>query len=134
MNVNAISNLNTSALRYNSLQNKASNPFMMQNGVDTVEFSTKTIKTEPKTKYQIASEKIQEGFAKAGESFKSHVTKGIDVAAQEADKLQQPSEGLTTSHVVANTAVIGQALVGTGSAIIEVAKGVFEAFRALVQK
>lgn len=134
MNVNAISSANIYAVqKVNPVQAKATNPFMMQNGVDTLELSTKKPVAAPKTKYQEAGEKLTEGFANAGKTFEAHVAKGFDKAEEDAKKIKNPADAMATSHVAANTAFIGQAVVGAGAAIVEVAKGVFEAFKALAQ-
>ena len=135
MNVNAISRANVYAAveRIQPVQNKATNPFLMQNATDTIELSTKKTPAAPKTKLEVAGEKFQEGLSNAGKTFEAHVNKGFAKAEEDAKKIQHPADAMATSHVAANTAFIGQAVVGTGAAIVEIAKGVFEAFKALAQ-
>ena len=132
MNVNAVSgvNLNVVNAGVNINQTKATNPFMMKNDVDTFELSTPK-QEEPKTKLDVMKEKLSEGFSNAGATFKAHVEKGLDKAAKDAETITDPAQAMATSHVAANTAFIGQAVVGTGAAIVEIAKGVMQAFKAL---
>lgn len=130
MNVNAVSCVNYVKPSVNVNNAKVTNPFMMKNDVDTFEFSTPK-QAEPKTKFDVMKEKLNEGFANAGETFKSHVVAGFDKAAKDAETITDPTQALSTSHVAANTAFIGQAVVGTGAAIVEIAKGIMQAFKAL---
>lgn len=130
MNVNAVSVVNYVNSGVNVNHAKATNPFMMKNDVDSFEFSTPK-QAEPKTKLDVMKEKLNEGFANAGETFKSHVSAGFDKAAKDAETITDPIQAMSTSHVAANTAFIGQAVVGTGTAILEIAKGIMAAFKAL---
>jgi len=135
MNVNAVSNVNLYNVNaVNANQIKVTNPFLMQNATDTVELSTKKAAPQPKTKLEVASEKLNEGLAKAGEKFKAHVNQGLDKAEADAKTIKDPVDAMATSHVAANTAFIGQAVIGTGAAIAEIAKGIFEAFKTIVQQ
>ena len=56
MNVNAISSANFYATveRIQPIQNKTTNPFLMQNATDTIELSTKKTPAAPKTKLEVA--------------------------------------------------------------------------------
>ncbi len=130
MNVNSVSGVNYVNTGVNVNQAKATNPFLMKSDVDTFEFSTPK-QTEPKTKLDVMKEKLNEGFTNAGETFKAHVAAGFDKAAQDAESITDPTQAMSTSHVAANTAFIGQAVVGTGAAIVEIAKGIMQAFKAL---
>lgn len=142
MNITPISNVNYNVnYGINTQQNKVTNPFMMQNNVDTFELTTAKKELPVATDLSetftqglncdAAKAKLKEGFANAGEKFKSHISQGIDTVAEEAENFNKPSEAMTTSHVAANTAFIGQALIGAGSAVVEIAKGIVEAFKAL---
>lgn len=131
MNVNAVSGVNFNVTSgVNANQAKATNPFIMKNDVDTFELSTPK-QAEPKTKLEVMKEKLNEGLANAGETFRTHVAKGFDKAAKDAETITDPTQAMATSHVAANTAFIGQAVVGTGAAILEIAKGIMQAFKAL---
>ena len=125
MNVNSVSGVNYVNTGVNVNQAKATNPFLMKSDVDTFEFSTPK-QTEPKTKLD-----VMKGFTNAGETFKAHVAAGFDKAAQDAESITDPTQAMSASHVAANTAFIGQAVVGTGAAIVEIAKGIMQAFKAL---
>lgn len=132
MRVNAVSNVNFNVTSgVNANQAKVTNPFMMKNDVDTFELSTPK-QVEPKTKFDVMKEKLNEGFANAGETFRTHVAAGFDKAAKDAETITDPTQAMSVSHVAANTAFIGQAVVGTGAAVLEIAKGIKEAFKALV--
>lgn len=116
MNVNAISSVGISAVSGVTVnQAKVSNPFMMQNAVDTVELSAKN-KTESKENKSV--------FAKAGEKFKSHISQGLDAVASEAETFDKPSQAFTVSHVAANTTLLKHVFLGVGSAVLEVVKGI----------
>lgn len=130
MNINAVSGVNYVNTGIKVNQSMATNPFLMKNDVDTFEFSTPK-QAEPKTKLDVMKEKLNEGFANAGETFRAHVVAGFDKAAKDAETITDPTQALSTSHVAANTAFIGQAVVGTGAAIVEIAKGIMQAFKAL---
>ena len=130
MNVNSVSGVNYVNTGVNVNQAKATNPFLMKSDVDTFEFSTPK-QTEPKTKLDVMKEKLNEGFTNAGETFKAHVVAGFDKAAQDAESITDPTQAMSAPHVAANTAFIGQAVVGTGAAIVEIAKGIMQAFKAL---
>lgn len=130
MNIAPISNANyVNNVNY-APQQKVSNPFMMKNEVDTFELSTPK-KQAPATPAEEAKERLKEGFANAGETFRAHVAQGFETAAKDAETLTDPTQAMSTSHVAANTAFIGQAIVGTGAAIVEIAKGIAQAFKAL---
>ncbi len=131
MNIAPISNVNyVNNINY-APQQKVSNPFMMKNDdVDTFELSTPK-KQAPATPAEEAKQRLKEGFANAGETFRAHVAQGFDTAAKDAEKITDPIQAMSTSHVVSNTAFIGQAIVGTGAAIVEIAKGIAQAFKAL---
>lgn len=142
MNITPISNVNANVnYGINTQQNKVTNPFMMQNSVDTFELSTNKKQLPTATDLSetftqglncdAAKAKLKEGFANAGEKFKSHISQGLDTVAEKAESFEEPTEALSTSHVAANTAFIGQAIIGAGSAVVEIAKGIVEAFKAL---
>lgn len=132
MNVTPVSNLNFNVnTAINAQQPKATNPFLMKNDVDTFEFSAPKNEV-PSSPMENAKERLKEGFSNANETFRAHVAQGFETAAKDAETLTDPTQAMSVSHVAANTAFIGQAIVGTGAAIAEIAKGIAQAFKALV--
>lgn len=131
MNVNVVSGVNNVKSGVNVKPSNVTNPFLMKSEADTFELSTPK-QIESKTKKDVMKEKLTEGFSRAGEKFKSHVEAGFDKVAKDAESMTEPTQAFATSHIAANTAFIGQAVVGTGAAIVEIAKGIMEAFKVLV--